>query len=114
LSKPVVVDVWVVLDVGKEEHLDEVLDDDGEPLFARPVVNDQAAVEALMDRGAKHGTPGPVMPSSSEIRAGRAAHLSTGLTSAPRSSLTVYGSSTGSISTRPRIRPGGQTGAAMP
>ena len=52
------VDVWVGLDVGKEEHFAEVLDDAGERLFARGVVNDQAALEALLDRAAEHGTPG--------------------------------------------------------
>jgi hypothetical protein len=30
--------VWVGLDVGKEEHFAEVLDDDGERIFARSVV----------------------------------------------------------------------------
>ena len=35
MATPEQVDVWVGLDVGKEEHFAEVLDDDGERLFAR-------------------------------------------------------------------------------
>ena len=35
LSTPAQVDVWIGLDVGKEEHFAEVLDNDGERLFAR-------------------------------------------------------------------------------
>jgi hypothetical protein len=47
LATPDQVDVWVGLDVGKEEHFAEVLDDGGERLFARSVVNDQAAWPTL-------------------------------------------------------------------
>ena len=38
--------MWVGLDVGKEEHFADVLDNDGERLFARSVANDQADLEA--------------------------------------------------------------------
>lgn len=41
LATPEQVNVWVGLDVGKEEYFAEVLDDDGERIFARSVVNDQ-------------------------------------------------------------------------
>jgi hypothetical protein len=42
--------MWVGLDVGKGGHFADVLDDDGERLFARAVANDQADLEALLDR----------------------------------------------------------------
>jgi hypothetical protein len=55
------VDVWVGLDVGKSEHFADVLDNDGERLFARAVTNGQADLEALLDRAGQHGTPGLVI-----------------------------------------------------
>ena len=61
LATPEQVDVWLGLDVGREEPFAEVLDDAGERLFARSVVNDQAALEALLGRASKHGTPGLVV-----------------------------------------------------
>ena len=61
------VDVWVGLDVGKEEHFAEVLDDYGERLFARSLVNDQAALEALLDRAGEHGVPGLVIDQPGSI-----------------------------------------------
>jgi transposase len=67
LSTPVQVDVWVGLDVGKEEHFAEVLDHDGERLFARSVINDQAALEALLDQAAGRGTPGLVIDQPGSI-----------------------------------------------
>ena len=60
MATPAQVDVWVGLDVGKGEHFADVLDDDGERLFARAVANDQADLEARLDRAARHGTPGLV------------------------------------------------------
>jgi hypothetical protein len=56
VARPEQVDVWVGLDVGKEDHFAEVLDDAGERIFARGVANDEAALEALLDRAGKHGT----------------------------------------------------------
>jgi hypothetical protein len=35
VAAPEDVDVWIGLDVGKEEHFADVLDDDGEAIFAR-------------------------------------------------------------------------------
>jgi transposase len=67
VASPEQVDVWVGLDVGKEEHFAEVLDDTGERIFARSVVNDQAAVEAVLDRAAGHGTPGLVIDQPGSI-----------------------------------------------
>jgi Transposase len=58
VATPEQVDVWVGLDVGKQEHFADVLDDDGERLFSRSVANDQAAIEAVLDRAAGHGTRG--------------------------------------------------------
>jgi Transposase len=71
VATPDEVDVWVGLDVGKEEHYAEVLDDRGERIFARSLVNDQAALEALLDRAAQHGTPGLVMDQPIRGRRGR-------------------------------------------
>ena len=61
MATPEQVDVWVGLDVGKDEHFVEVLDNAGERLFARSVVNDQAVLEALLDRAGQHGTAGLVI-----------------------------------------------------
>lgn len=36
------IDVWIGLDVGKEEHFADVLDDAGERLFGRSVANNEA------------------------------------------------------------------------
>ncbi len=44
MAAPGQVDVWVGLDVGKQEHFADVLDNDGERLFARAVANDQAGL----------------------------------------------------------------------
>ena len=67
MTTPEQVDVWVGLDVGKEEHFAEVLDDQGERIFAGSVVNDQAALEALLERAAGHGTPGLVIDQPGSI-----------------------------------------------
>ena len=60
MAAPGEVDVWVGLDVGKKEHFADVLDNDGERLFARAVAGNQADLEALLERAARHGTPGLV------------------------------------------------------
>src|SRR5580704_4702669 len=67
LARPDEVDVWVGLDVGKEEHFAEVLDNDGERLFARSVVNDQAALETLLERAGEYGTPAVVIDQPGSI-----------------------------------------------
>jgi len=67
LAAPEQVDVWIGLDVGKEEHFAEVLDDQGERIFVRSVVNDQAALTSLLDRAAEHGTPGLVIDQPGSI-----------------------------------------------
>jgi transposase len=67
VARPEQVDVWVGLDVGKEDHFAEVLDDAGERIFARGVANDEAALEALLDRAGKHGTVGLVIDQPGSI-----------------------------------------------
>lgn len=67
MATPAQVDVWVGLDVGKGEHFADVLDDDGERLFARAVANDQADLEALLDRATRHGMPGLVIDQPGSI-----------------------------------------------
>ena len=67
MATPQDVDVWVGLDVGKEEHFADVLDDDGEPLFARSIANDESDLEALLERAGGHGTPGLVIDQPGSI-----------------------------------------------
>jgi transposase len=67
VATPAQVDVWVGLDVGKAGHFADVLDNGGERLFARAVANDQADLEALLDRAASHGTPGLVIDQPGSI-----------------------------------------------
>ena len=67
MATPAQVDVWVGLDVGKKEHFADVLDNDGERLFARAVHNDQGDLEALLERAARHGTPGLVIDQPGSI-----------------------------------------------
>jgi len=67
LATPEQVDVWVGLDVGKEEHFAEVLNDAGERIFARSLVNDQRALEALLDRAGEHGVVGLVIDQPGSI-----------------------------------------------
>lgn len=67
MATPDQVNVWVGLDVGKEEHFAEVLDDTGGRLFARSLVNDQAALEALLERAGEHGVPGLVIDQPGSI-----------------------------------------------
>ena len=67
MATPSQVSVWIGLDVGKGEHFADVLDDDGERLFARAVANDQADLESLLDRAARHGIPGLVIDQPGSI-----------------------------------------------
>ena len=67
MAAPEQVDVWIGLDVGKEEHFAEVLDDHGERIFVRSVVNDEAALASLLDRAAEHGIPGLVIDQPGSI-----------------------------------------------
>ena len=65
MATPEQVSVWVGLDVGKEEHFAEVLDDEGEQLFSRSLVNDQTALEALQQSSKNHSLTQP------DLRRGR-------------------------------------------
>jgi len=67
VATPGEVDVWIGLDVGKEEHFADVLDDEGDSLFARSVANDEAQIEALLERAAARGTPGLVIDQPGSI-----------------------------------------------
>ena len=67
MATPEQVSVWVGLDVGKESHFADVLDNDGERLFARAISNDQGDIEALVDRAGKHGVPGLVIDQPGSI-----------------------------------------------
>lgn len=61
------VTVWIGLGVGKEEHFADVLDDNGDPLFARSISNDEADLEALLERAGEHGTPALVIDQPGSI-----------------------------------------------
>jgi len=67
VATPDEVDVWIGLDVGKEEHYATVLDDHGDKLVARSVGNDEADLEALIDAGDKHGKPALVIDQPGSI-----------------------------------------------
>ena len=67
MATPEQVDVWIGLDVGKEEHFADVLDDAGDRLFGRSIANDEADLEALLDRACTHGTPGLVIDQPGSI-----------------------------------------------
>ncbi len=66
-ARPDDVTVWIGLDVGKEEHFADVLDNAGERLFARSLRNDESDVTAVIDRAAKHGTPALVIDQPGSI-----------------------------------------------
>lgn len=55
MTAPDNIDVWIGLDIGKAEHFAEVLDADGAPLFSGAVANDEAEIEALLDRAERFG-----------------------------------------------------------
>ncbi len=60
MAAPEEVEVWVGLDVGKDNHSVWVLDDIEQDLFSRPVANDETALAAVLEEAAEHGTPGLV------------------------------------------------------
>ena len=67
MSDPDDVDVWIGLDVGKEHHFADVLDDRGVSLFSRPVANDETAIRAVIAQSARFGTPGVVIDQPGSI-----------------------------------------------
>jgi len=66
-GQPRWVTVWIGLDVGKEEHFADVLDDNGDPLFAKSIGNDEADLVALLERAQEHGTPALVIDQPGSI-----------------------------------------------
>jgi hypothetical protein len=67
VATPDEVTVWIGLDVGKEEHFADVLDDRGDPLFAKSIGNDEADLVGLLDRAFEHGTPALVIDQPGSI-----------------------------------------------
>jgi hypothetical protein len=67
VARPEQLDVWFGLDVGKENHFAEVLDDTAERIFAGGVANDEAALQALVDRAGEPGTVGLVIDQPGSI-----------------------------------------------
>lgn len=63
------VDVLVGLDVGKADHHATGVGLDGERLFVRPVRNEQASIEALIEASTEHGTPALVIDQPGSIAA---------------------------------------------
>ena len=61
MGTPDDIDVWIGLDIGKAEHFADVLDAAGSPLFSAAVANDEADIEALLDRAASFGAPALVV-----------------------------------------------------
>lgn len=67
MGTPQDVDVWIGLDVGKEHHYADVLDDTGVRLFGRGVDNDEPDLEALIEKASVYGTPGLVIDQPGSI-----------------------------------------------
>lgn len=67
MAAPDEVTVWIGLDVGKEEHFADVLDDDGDSLFARSISNDEADLDDLLEQARQHGVAGLVIDQPGSI-----------------------------------------------
>jgi transposase len=63
------VEVWIGLDVGKQDHHATALSQAGEQLFERGVRNDERAIERLLDRAAEHGRAALVIDQPGSIGA---------------------------------------------
>lgn len=61
------VNVWIGLDVGKEHHYADVLDDTGERLFGYGIDNDEIDLEELIEEASEYGTPGLVIDQPGSI-----------------------------------------------
>jgi transposase len=61
------IDVFVGVDMAKQDHYAQAIGTDNNELFDRPVANDQGAIEAVINDAARHGRVALVidMPSSS-------------------------------------------------
>lgn len=69
MAAPDDIDVWIGLDIGKAEHFADVLDAAGSPLFSAAVTNDEAEVEALLDRAELLGAPALVVDQPGSLAA---------------------------------------------
>ena len=49
------IEVFVGVDMAKGEHYAQAITTQGVELFARPVTNDQAAIEAMLNQASAHG-----------------------------------------------------------
>ena len=58
-------DVFVGVDIAKGNHYACALSARGEPLFARPVPNDEAAIRKMINDAAEHGSPALVVDTTS-------------------------------------------------
>src|SRR4249919_3384260 len=67
VATPDEVTVWIGLDVGKEEHFADVLDDNGDALFARSISNDEADLDDLLAQAREHGVAGLVIDQPGSI-----------------------------------------------
>lgn len=67
MATPDEVTVWIGLDVGKEEHFADVLDDNGDALFARSISNDEADLDDLLAQAREHGLAGLVIDQPGSI-----------------------------------------------
>lgn len=67
MAAPDDVDVWIGLDVGKDTHFADVLDDAGDRVHARAVGNDEADLDALLADADGYGTPGLVIDQPGSI-----------------------------------------------
>lgn len=54
--EPSEIEVFVGVDMAKTEHFAQATTTDGVELFARPTLNDQTVLEAMIDDAAEHGT----------------------------------------------------------
>jgi hypothetical protein len=63
---PDAVTVWIVLDIGEEEHFADVLDHDGERLFTS-LRNDETGVATVIEAAAEHGVPALVIDQPGSI-----------------------------------------------
>ena len=55
------IEVMVGVDMAKGDHFAQAITMTGEELFARPLANDQADIEAVIDTAGEHGTVALVM-----------------------------------------------------
>ena len=59
------IEVFVGVDMAKEEHYAQAITTQGMELFARPVGNDQAAIEAMLNDAQEHGPAAVVIDMTS-------------------------------------------------